>query len=208
MQLLGMTEARERLDPFTEKLLVKPCLSAISDYNKFVAAMPGPAAAISSTTRAGMIHDWTARAVRGAMCEGAREVVAYGFFTIIVRDDLAVRYKYIAAGQPSNVATERQTLLARHCYDDDLMGALALDGVTTPPTLVTCGYKLGGDGRISSLIVQCDYGKTILWRYFVHGEPGVVGAYETLPLDPTNTLDTTIVRSSRKNERRTDRDAK
>lgn len=148
-----------------------------------------------------MIHDWTIRSVRDALVDGARELAGYGFFTVVVGGDLAVRYKYVAAGLPSNVATDKQVLLSRHQYDGDLMQALAFDGVNSPPTLVTCGYKLGGDGQIKSLAVQCEYGKSILWRYLVLGEPGVAGNYENLPLDPDDTLGTTIVRSSQKDGR-------
>lgn len=208
MPLLTLPQARERLDPLAEKLIVKPCTDAVTEYGEFVAAKPRSASAISATTRAGMIHDFTTRNVRGAVTKAARELDAYGFFAVLVKDDLAVRFKFLGSGQPSNVATGKQVRLSVHQYDDDLVQALAIEGVYEPPTLVTCGYALGGDGEVQSLVVQLDYGKQTVWRYYLYGEPGVSGNYEYLPLDPDDTLlGAVVVRSSRKDER-ADREAK
>ena len=160
------------------------------------------------TTRAGIIHDLTTRAVRGALREGARELTAYGFFAIIVSNDLAIRFKYVIGGQPRNVATEKQESLAKHQYEDELVRALTLDGCPGPPTLVTCGYRLDSAGQISTLTVQCDYGNGTLWRYPIYGEPGTSNNFETLPLNPTDTLGTTIIRSTREPASRDDETAK
>ncbi|MDP9091686.1 MAG: hypothetical protein M3N95_01775 [Actinomycetota bacterium] len=208
MQLLTLDEARVRLDPIAEAVLVKPCLQAVKEWNKIVKQFPSYAATFSPTTRAGIIHDLTTRAVRGALPSGARELTAYGFFVIIVSEDLAIRYKYVVSGQPRNVATDKQDLLATHKYDAEMVEALVLDGSSEPPTLVTCGYRLDAAGQISRLSVQCDYGKSTLWRYFVYGEAGTSDNYETLPLDPTDTLGTTVIRSTRKDASRDDEAAR
>ena len=207
MKLLSLDDAKDRLSAHQESVLVQPCQKAVKDWNSFVTTMPALAATISLTTRAGMVHDFTIAAVRAALTSGIREIPSYGFFVVVFADDLAVRYKYIADGQPRNLSTEKQGHLAKHQYGEELLDALALEGITSPPTLVTCGYTLSPDGQIRTLSVQCDYGKSVLWRFYVYGDPGIAGNFETLPIDPTDTLGTTVIRSTREKPA-SDRDAK
>lgn len=206
-----INEVRELLTPVADSLLITPRRSAVAEWQEFERNEPERAFAISSTTRAGMIHDFTVREVRRALsrpdakASEARESAALGFFVVAVGDQLLVRYKYVAAGMPQNVATVAQRRLAQQRYGESMMETLTLEGVPTPPTLVTCGYTLEPDGSLGTVSVQCDYDKTCLWRYFAWGDAGEgFGSFETLPLDPLLTPDATIVRSASEESKRSD----
>jgi hypothetical protein len=208
---MNMDEAQAQLAPVAEALLVAPRRAAVGIWNGFESGDPGNASAISTRTRAGMIHDYTIREVRRALQREdiravAREISSpLEFFTVAVGDGLLLRYKLTAAGMPRNVATDVQQRLAAQQYDEETMQALTLDGMPTPPTFVTCGYMLDGGGALGTVSVQCDFKKTTLWRYVVWGDSGEgFGTYETLPIDPTLSPDATVVQSAREGKQRPD----
>ena len=209
--LMNLDNARELLTPVADALLVKPRKAAVSTWNAFETENPGAASAITVTTRAGMIHDWTVREVRRALeleeLKGlAREIdSSLEFFTVGVGQKMLVRYKLTAAGQPRNVATDVQRRLAVQQYDEEVMREFALDGMPEPPTFVTCGYTLDADGQLGTVSVQCDYGKTILWRFVVWGDSGEgFGNFESLAVVPDLTPDATVVRSAKEDKQRPD----
>lgn len=209
--LMNLDNARELLAPIADALLVQPRKAAVSTWNTFETENPADASAITATTRAGMIHDWTVREVRRALerddVKGlAREMDSrLEFFTVGVGQGMLVRYKLTAAGQPRNVATDVQRRLAVQQYDEEVMREFALDGMPEPPTFVTCGYTLDADGKLGTVSVQCDFGKTILWRLVVWGDSGEgFGNFESLPVDPNWTLDATVVRSAKEDKQRPD----
>ncbi len=208
---MNLDNARELLAPVADALLVKPRKAAVGTWNAFEAESPAAAAAITATTRAGMIHDWTVREVRRALelddvKDLAREIdSSLEFFTVVVGQTMLVRYKLTATGQPRNVATDVQRRLAVQQYDEVVMSEFALDGMPEPPTLVTCGYTLDAGGMLGTVSVQCDYGKTILWHYVVWGDSGEgFGNFELLPIDPDLTPDATVVRSAKEDKQRPD----
>lgn len=206
MSLLTMDEARDRLDPLTDKLLVGVHRTAMGTWTSFVRDQPALAAMLNATTRAGIIHDVIVNAARKVLhqVEGVREIEGAGFFVMAIKEDLLIRFKFVPRGLPSNVPTERQELLARQQFDEALMKVLTLEGMPSPPTLVTCGYTIGDDGDLGKVSLQCDYGKVIQWRYFVYGEAGGAsgGSFETLPLSPTLSPDSVAIVSTRERERR------
>jgi hypothetical protein len=213
--LMSLDEAREQLAPATEALLITPRRNAVKTWSTFETGDPLTASGICAATRAAMIHDFTVAEVRRSLerddVKGvAREIESdLEFFTVAVGSDLLLRYKQVVNGLPRNVPTEVQQLLARQQYKEETMSALSAEGMPTPPTFITCGYKLDADGSLDVITVQCDYYKNTLWRYVVWGEDGEgFGTYENLPLDPTLSPDATIVRSARKEETRRDSDSK
>ncbi len=113
-----------------------------------------------------------------------------------------VRFKCVNDGAPSNVETDQQRLLARHQYDDDAMAALMLDGIPSPPTLLTCGYSLDAAALLKSVEVRCDYGKRPLWRWLIWGDAASGGGVvEPLPLPNVPGPKPAQVRSTRKQRR-------
>lgn len=209
--LMNLEDARELLTPVADALLVKPRKAAVKTWNDYETANPAVASALTATTRAGMIHDWTVLAVRQALeldevKDVAREMDSrLEFFTVGVGKKLLVRYKLTAAGQPRNVATEVQKRLAYQQYDAEVMRDFVLDGMPEPPTFATCGYTLDADGKLGTVSMQCDYGKTILWRFVVWGDSGEgFGNFESLPVDPDWTLEATVVRSAKEDEQQPD----
>ena len=207
---MNIDEAKQQLAPVVDALLITPRRNAVREWNGFETTDPGRASAISTTTRAGMIHDFTVIEVRRALLTDsvksiAREVNSFDFFAIAVGSGLIVRYKYVAGGLPQNVSTEAQRRLAMQQYDDQTMGELTFEGIQEPPTLVTCGYTLDVDGGLGTISVQCDFAKTVLWKHVVWGDSGAgFGSFETLPLDPSLAPEATIVRSATEERRPTD----
>jgi hypothetical protein len=208
---VNLDEARELLTPVADALLIEPRKAAVKTWNEYENENPAVASALTATTRAGMIHDCTVREVRQALELDAVRGIAreldsgLEFFTVGVGQRLLVRYKFTAAGRPRNVATEVQRRLAYQQYDEDVMNNLTLEGMPEPPTLVTCGYALDEGGRLGTVSVQCDYAKTVLWRFPVFGADGEgFGSFETLPVDPDWTPGATIVRSAKKGGQRPD----
>jgi hypothetical protein len=209
--LIDLDAARDQLTPVADALLVGPRKAAVSTWNAYETNDPAAASAISTTTRAGMIHDFTVREVRRALQRDDVKAVAremdstLDFFTVAVGKELLVRYKLVAAGKPRNVATEVQQRLALQRYDEKTMQALALDGMPEPPTFLTCGYTLDADGQLGTVSVQCDYNNTILWRFVVWGDSGEgFGNFESLPVDPDLSPDATVVRSAKEGKKRPD----
>jgi hypothetical protein len=208
--LIDIDDAQELLSPVADALLVSPRRAAVQIWNQFEAANPDTAAAITSTTRAGMIHDFTVREVRRALLvDGisnvAPEIEALDFFAVAVGSEVLVRYKHVGGGLPQNVATDVRRRLALQRYDDETMQALAFDGIPDPPTLLTCGYTLDVDGGLGTVTVQCDYAKTTLWRYILWGETGEgFGNFQQLPIDPALSPDATVVRSAKEEKQRPD----
>jgi hypothetical protein len=208
--LMTLDEARERLNPVATDLLVNPQLQAVRQWNSVVGSDPAAAATITPTTRAGLIHDYTVRAVRGALAgrSEAREIEAFDFFAVAVGTDFVVRYKYVARGLPSNNPTVAQQLLSLQQYNEEMMEDLLLDGIPKPPTFVTCGYTLDADGQVGVVSVQCDVDKTTLWRHVLWGESGEgLGGFETLPITPDLSPSPAVVRSTRKRSSASDADA-
>jgi hypothetical protein len=207
--LLTSDEAKECLASAADSLLITPRKTAVAEWQALEKDQPEKASAFSTTTRAAIIHELTVREVRRALSRPdakacrARESEAHDFFAIVVGNELLIRYKFTAAGMPQNVATAVQRRLARQQYDEEAMGALELEGVTGPPTLATCGYTLEADGSLATVSLQCDYGKTRMWRMVVWGDSGErFGDIQTLPLDPTLSPEATIVRSATEEEQK------
>lgn len=141
-------------------------------------------------------------AVRWSLPQAVREVGALGFFAVAVDANPLVRFKCVNGGGPSNVNTEQQHLLARHQYDDDAMEALALVGISSPPSLLTCGYLLDAAALLKSVEIRCDYGKRLLWRWPIWGDAAEGGSVvEQMPLPSVPGPKPAQVRSTRKQRR-------
>lgn len=200
MSLLRLDEARELLGPHVNAVLVDPYRQALATWQRYVRTLPGDAQSISTTTRAGMIHDFAATVVRRALPAAGsqiRETNALRFFAVAIEGRALVRYKYVAADIPHNYQTRQQQLLSRQQYDGDMLESLALDGMPEPPTLLTCGYTLDYEGGLNTVSVQCDYRRSPMWRYLLWGGPDGGGTFEMLPLQPDLLPQPTEVRSTR-----------
>jgi hypothetical protein len=202
--VLTLDEARAILDPFREQVFAAPPLAAVATWHRFVKRDPAMALPMDETARANMIHCWWRHEVRRALTSvsGIREIKALGFFAVAVDGNPLVRFKCVSAGAPSNVETEQQRLLARQQYDDDAMTALALDGMPSPPTLLTCGYSLDAAALLKSVEIRCEYHRQLLWRWPIWGDEAAgSGLIEPMPLPNMPRPQPARVRSTRKQNR-------
>jgi hypothetical protein len=213
MTLLTIVEAQSRLEALQADVLVAPRKLAVEKWNEMEQEDPDFALDMEATERANIIHGLTRSRVRKALAtvdaSAAHELTSLGFFAVAFGDDLIVRYKFVGNGEPSNVATNRQKELAKHEFDDKLMGKLALEGVPNPPTIATCGYTLDFSGKLETVSVRCDHSGNTLWQYTVWGDDkggfGTTAMPSIMPeLDPT----ATTIRSTRRvREAEADREA-
>lgn len=185
-KLLTMVEAQWRLRPYEESMIINPHRTATAAWRRWAGLMPDEVSALNPTSRANVIHDWIERQVREVIpdLDGVVDVSSLGFFAVSTHPDLLLRFKFVGNGGPANIATDQQRALAKQMYDDEMMALLTLDGLTEPPTLLTCGYTLDYEMEISRLTIQCDYDKVTLWRYCVLGNAGGETGFEVQPLLP------------------------
>lgn len=78
-----------------------------------------------------------------------------------------VRFKKLDPDwRPRNVATEQQNYLAQQTFFPEAMGQLMLEGISEPPTLLTCGYLLARDEMsISTILIALHYKKQLYYYY-------------------------------------------
>lgn len=203
MAILNLDQALIRVEPVASAMLVEPYKLAVEEWNRREVEDPDFASAMDAIARAGIINRLAVRNVRTALVdigwETARETPALDFFAVAVGDDMLLRYKFVGSGSPQNIPTRRQRELARHEFDDVLMEALRLDGIGEPPTLVTCGYTLGLDGKLGTVSLQCDHLGRTLWHSVVWGDNNQgFGDFALLPISPDLAPEPTIVRSTRR----------
>ena len=197
--MLTLDEARGTLGPYREAIFVAPLLSAVKTWHHFVETKPDMAAPLDETARANNIHCWWRTEVRRALepAVGIKEIASLGFFSVVTSDVL-VRFKFVRAGRPSNVSTDRQVLLNHHQYKLDDMSALSLDGVTAPPNPVTCGYALDGAVQVRYIEIRCDYRGQLEWRWPIWGDAAAGGGtLEQLPIPDVPGPVPAVVRSAR-----------
>ena len=213
MALLTLDEAKARCSERTQKILVTPHQLGVSEWNAIEIEKPDLARKMDATTRANLINNLVVDAVRVGIVDlddkEVREIDSLGFFAVAFNSDTIVRFKHVGDRGPRNIATNAQVRLAYQQYDDDLMGALSLEGIPEPPTMLTCGYTLGFDGKLGRVSLQCDYAKHTLWKYVLWGDNNQgFGDYSTVPISPDLAPEQTIIRSTRKaREEEVDREA-
>jgi len=146
------------------------------------------ASPLDETARANNIHCWWRSGVRQALQgqPGIREISALQFFAVAVDSNPVVRFKCVSLGEPSNVRTGQQKDLSRQEYDDDLMEALTLEGIPSPPTTLTCGYSLNLAAELTSIEIRCDYRRRALWRWQLWGDTSEGEITELIPLPGTS----------------------
>jgi hypothetical protein len=203
--MLMLDDARTLLGPHAPSVFVAPNVGAVEAWQDFVRSAPDLASAMDETARANVIHCAIKQRAAAAVEDrfGARVAARLGFFAVAFDVRALVRYKLLSGGVPSNVSTFQQALLAKQQYDDDMMLALAEDGFPTPPTLLTCGYRLTPDSQLRSVEVRCDYDGKMVWRWPIYGREADGGTVmEPLPLPNMPGPVPARVRSTRKADRR------
>lgn len=168
---MTLDEAQRTLSPHLS-VFAPPVEAAVQSWHGFVQREPALAAAFDATARANAIHCWIKSEVRSALEESqvARETSALGFFAVAIGTAPVVRFKLTSSGYPSNVRTEQQQNLASQAYNEQAMEALADEGIFSPPTLLTCGYKLDLAAQLTEVEIRLDYKQACLWAWTVWGD--------------------------------------
>jgi hypothetical protein len=192
--MIELTAAQDAIKPI-EAALTEGLKKAAKSWETLLNERPALALPLNTTTRANFIHDHACSEVTQLTADAAGVKVADGlqFFALMVGDDILLRMKYVGFGAPRNYATEQQKLLARQAFTPDMV--LALDGITAPPTLLTCGYTLEG-AAIDRIEIRRDCAGHQTWSYDIYGGEAIIE-----PLVIPGLIDTTkpaIVTSTRK----------
>lgn len=172
--MVEMDDARARLSAL-EPLLRDAHTAAVANWAKFLEEKPELARPFDATARANFIHCHIAAEVERLVDDVSGVTVAdgLGFFGLWVDGRILLRFKFVGHGQPHNVATTQQKLLARQTYTEDMMLTLAGDSAFDPPTLLTCGYTLDGD-QVGRIEIRRDCVGHLPWHYDIYGGEAVV----------------------------------
>lgn len=203
MPILTLAEAHTRSDSVAANVLVTPYRDAVKQWNDMEVSNPSFAVNMDATARANILHCSVIANVRVALVDTdpeVREIDSLDYFAVGFGPDMIVRFKYVGHDGPQNVATRAQANVAAQQFDDHVMDTLMLEGFAHPPTIVTCGYTLGFDGRLGRVSLQCDYQRTTIWKYVLWGDGGMgFGDFSMVPISPDLAPEpTVVVRSTRK----------
>jgi hypothetical protein len=161
--------ARERIEPLVEPLN-EGHRRAVAKWAELLQEAPGLALPLDATARANFIHCHLRREVEAAVdgIEGVEVNDALDFFALRIEPNILLRFKYVGDGEPSNVPTERQKLLARQIYTEEMTLAVMGDASLAPPTLLTCGYTLDGD-KLGRVEIRRDCKGHLPWSFDIYG---------------------------------------
>lgn len=201
--VLTLDEVAQRLEPLHPTFCAAH-LGAAARLRKVADEMPEVIAPLNTTERANFLHGQ----VRDLVSVGVEEIAGaqvteWDLFTVAVGGDLLVRFKFLGNGEPANVLTEQQRLLARQRYKEEAMAVLALAGIEMPPTTVTCGYTLDGFD-IAKVTIRRDCSGHQTWLYDIYGGDEVA---EPLLLPGMKEAKPAVVRSARDKQRADEVDA-
>lgn len=185
--MVDLPEANEALASL-ESLFVDAHETAISRWRELCSEHPALGAPCDSTTRANFINDHVAFEMTRLVDErpGTEVADGLGFFALRLEPAILLRFKFLGQGTPSNVSTTQQKLLARQTFTDEMMFALEGDTSLLPPTLLTCGYTIDGDGKLGRVEIRRDCKGHQSWNYDIYG-----GKVTTQPLVLDGLADTT-----------------
>jgi hypothetical protein len=167
--MLTADQIKERLDPLADDL-VEGHLRGWEMWLQLMRERPDFTRPLERSERAALVHRHVCQEIDQRVSRrGYQMNRALTFSALAVGTDLLVRFKYMRDGQPWNVQTGQQRLLARQLYNDDMMDALALEGFTEPPTFVTAGYIL--DPR------EAEIAKVFILRECIGLDPQMIDLY-------------------------------
>jgi hypothetical protein len=167
---MDMSTAKTLLDPL-HKGLVQAHQNVATKWRKLNDGFPEWTLPFDAGERAQQLHPHVKLEVATLAEEWAPNIsatTALGFFALSVGDDVLLRFKHLGLDGPHNYPTQQQKNLARQLYDDDMLVAL---GISQPPTLLTCGYRLDADGMtLAQVVIRWDMKFNPSWEYPIYGE--------------------------------------
>ncbi len=203
---MDMSSAKRRLEPLHEGL-AQAHLNVTAKWRKLNEEYPEWTLPFDAGERAQQLHSHVCLEVATLAEEWADDVFAtkaLDFFALSVGGNMLVRFKHLGLSGPQNYPTKQQKNLAKQLYDDDMLAALRLAGISEPPTLLTCGYRLEADGMtVASVAVRWDMKFHPSWEYPIYGE--TVSAveplrFEEMPNESPARLRSKIVKADEESE--------
>jgi hypothetical protein len=140
--------------------------------------------------RASILHrhifDYAARHLDGRVIS----TDALGFNAQIIDGRAMVRFKYLHRDlKPRAYRTGQQEHLEDQEFTEEMLLPLTFEGVSDPPTVLTCGYTLAlGEDAVSRVAVVCWYRGELRYWYDIFGETAM-GDGEVVPLFPSSPPD-------------------
>lgn len=184
--MISASHAQALLGPH-DGALIQVILEPWSRWRRLGHEQPLFALPLGESERAQILHAhmrFEAKQVFDSV-PGVTATDALEFFALIFQPNVLLRFKYVEGG-PQNAQTEQQKHLHRQEYTAEMMGALALDGLENPPTLLTLGYRLSADASsVSEIVVRRDLKFHPTWEYTIYGaSAGQMAEPQTLPVGP------------------------
>jgi len=170
--MLSQREVAERVEPLLSVFRAAH-LGAAARLREVAEKVPQAIAALNATEMANFMHGQIRDLVAvGVESVSGAEMTVWNIDTVAIGSDLLVRLKYLGRGEPANVLTEQQRLLAAQKYTEEAMAVLALSGLERPPTMVTCGYKMVGF-EVATISIRRDCKGHDPWKYDIYGGESV-----------------------------------
>jgi hypothetical protein len=170
--MLTMDEVHQRIEPI-RPVLVRAHQGAVGTWKRF-ATNEGSSTVFSKlgdTARAEFIHDLTTDYVANGIESVERvRITKLDFFSLLIVDQVLLRFKYLAADRPANSKSRQQQLLAAQEYDDEMMETLGLGSKSTPPLYVSCVYTLATRTDLGSVSIRMDCEGLQPWSFPIWGE--------------------------------------
>jgi hypothetical protein len=166
---MDMPTAKSRLESL-HPLLAQAHVNAAAKWRKLNEEFPEWTLPFDAGERAQQLHPHVALEVATMVepREDANVNRGLDFFGLMVGEDVLLRFKQSGLLGPRNYQTDQQKSLAEQSYDVDMLAALGLE---EPPTLLTCGYRMGSDGlALAEVVIRWDKKYHPSWEYPIYGE--------------------------------------
>lgn len=182
--MIELDEARPSLKPL-EPTLIYGLTSAAKKWGTLLEERPDCVLPLNSTTRAGFIHDHACAVIEQGVGPMANITIPdkLDFFALLINNSILLRVKFVGGGVPRNYPTKQQRSLAKQQFPTETMQTL--EGLATPPTLLTCGYTLDAT-TIGRIEIRRDCEGHQPWMYDIYG-----GEATATPLVIPGMIDTT-----------------
>jgi hypothetical protein len=174
VRMIDLPAAKAQIEPFAPRL-IDAHEKAVAAWSGCLKLNPEFALPLDATTRANAVHNHLRHQIERSFDTDplARPNEAMRTFGLLIGSEIFLRFKYVGHGEPHNVATTRQKLLARQEYDDDMALALTGDPALAFPTFLTCGYTLDGE-QVGRIEIRRDCEGHQPWSFDIYGGKAVV----------------------------------
>jgi hypothetical protein len=192
--MIELRDAQRAIEPI-QSALIEGLTTASKRWQRLLTKTPELGLPLDATTRACFIHNHACSEVTQLTAEHSNVTLPekLDFFALLVGDEILLRLKFVGGGAPRNYPTGQQRQLSRQEFTPEIM--VTLDGISAPPTLLTCGYTLD-TAAIGRIEIRRDCIGRQPWNYDIYGGEAVA---EPLVIPTmTDTTKPAIVTSTRK----------